>query len=134
MVGLDGSFRADGEDTFVAHDTVRCKGLRGAGLNFLGALGFDLRVEAVCRAFCQAPVVGKDQCGAMSHDIAEHLRDDRRPDRPARQITEVLDGHHNLEVERFLVPRIDDSHGPRLAEAILPTQKTCGLFQGPDRG
>jgi len=134
VVRLDRAFRADGEDALVAHDTVRREGFSGAGRNFLGALGFDLRIETICRAFCQASVVSEDEGGPMPHHIAEHLWDDRRPNGPAGQIAEVLDWHHNLEVKRFLVPRIHDGDGPRPAEVVLPTQETCGLFQRPDRG
>ncbi len=134
VVRLDRPLHAKSEYAPVAHDPAGCQRFRGAGLNFLRALGRDLRVEPVGRSFGKPPIVGEHQRGAVAHDIAEHLRHDRRPDRVAREIAEVLHRHDDFQVEGLLVAGVDDRDRARLTLRVLSCQKPRGFFERANGG
>ena len=75
---------------------------------FAGCFGGPLLVEIVARPFGQAAVVGEDERRLVRADQVEHLRDDRRPDRVAGQVAEVIDDRHDLQIERLFVGGVDD--------------------------
>jgi len=127
VVRADGPLRADGKHAAVARDAARRQRLGAARRDFLRTFRRNLRVEPVRGPLRQPAIVGEDERGAVAHHVAQHLRDNGRPDGRAGQVAEILHRRHDLQVERLPVTRVHDSHGPGCWRSLsLPGPRSPG--------
>jgi hypothetical protein len=107
---------AGGEEAQVSDaGPARCRRLVLAG-----ALPESVLVEAVGRAFGSASAVAEDERRAVAVDLARDIGDDRVPEGVAGHLAEALDRHHDAEVERLWVARVDDRDRALGGIGVLP--------------
>ncbi len=141
VVRPDRPLRPDREHPPVAHHPARRQSLRAPRFDLFRLLGRKLRVQAVGRALGEAAAVREDEGAAMAADLVEHAGDQARPDAVRRQIAEILDRRHDLEVQVLAVAGVDDRHRARpqlrparFLDPLLPAEEARHLLERFLRG